>query len=65
METTRSAGVALKPFGTAALMTIETGQPVRIQPEPARMAHERHKRKYAEAELEGARVSIFAVRGTG
>jgi len=49
--------------GEVLLWTVDAGEPLRIQSEPARMAHKRHKRKYAHGELEEARVFYF--RGPG
>ncbi|HEY3826134.1 MAG TPA: HAD family hydrolase [Bryobacteraceae bacterium] len=45
--------------GEALLWTLDASAPVRITTEPAHMAHERHKRKYAEGKLEEARVFYF------
>jgi hypothetical protein len=45
--------------GDALVWTVDAGEPLRIQSEPARMAHKRHKRKYAQGELEEARVFYF------
>ncbi|HEX8810355.1 MAG TPA: hypothetical protein VF742_00045, partial [Terracidiphilus sp.] len=45
--------------GEALFWQIDTARPLRIKSEPARMAHERHKRKYAEGQLEEPRVFYF------
>lgn len=45
--------------GDALVWTVDSGEPVRVRTEAPQIAHERHKRKYAQGELEEERVFYF------
>jgi hypothetical protein len=45
--------------GEALVWRVDSAEPLRVKTEPSEMAHQRHKRKYAEGMLEDERVFYF------
>jgi hypothetical protein len=45
--------------GDALVWQVDSGEPLRVKTVPPQMAHQRHKRKYAEGELEGELAFYF------